>query len=148
MKLRPGFLFLLFALLVAACAPATPAVSQNGIEIYNPKVRMAGLGLDASLAGYMLIKNTAAQSDWLVGADCDFADAALHESKIEGNVMTMNAIESVEIPGGQMLELRPGSYHIMLTSPKRELKVGDTVTLVLKFKQAGDVSVPVLVSDK
>jgi copper(I)-binding protein len=36
--------------------------------------------------------------------------------------------------------------HIMFMNLKHDLKVGDTVNLILKFKNAGDVVVPAVVT--
>jgi periplasmic copper chaperone A len=135
-------LALFMLLLLAACSPARPVVAQNGIEVFNPQVRVAGSGAEAVAAGYLLVKNTNAEADQLVGASCDFADASLHETKMKGDIMTMNTVDSVEIPAGALLELRSGSYHVMLLNLKRELKTGETVMITLEFKQAGKVSIP------
>lgn len=138
-------LSLLILLLLAACS-AKPVVAQNGIEIFAPQVRVAGTGGNAVAAAYLQIKNVGPGTDRLVGATCDFAEASLHETKMEGEVMTMNAVEAVEIPAGALLELRSGSYHIMLLNPRSELKTGETVTLLLKFEKAGEISIPAQVS--
>jgi copper(I)-binding protein len=139
-------LILLFFLLLAACAPAPPVVTQNGIEIFAPQLRLAGTGPGTVAAVYLQIKNTGPAADRLVGAACDFAEASLHETRLNGQVMTMDAVEAVEIPAGALLELRSGSYHVMLLHLTRELKTGETVNLLLKFDQAGQISVPVPVS--
>jgi periplasmic copper chaperone A len=146
MKLSFYLAVLLLAVLPVACAPAQPTVAYNGIEIYSPQVRLPGGHMDLALAGYMLIKNTNTENDRLLGAACDFAEATLHETKMNGDVMSMNAIAAVEIPAGQLLELRSGSYHLMLINPTRELRVGETVTLTLNFEKAGVVQVPAVVT--
>jgi copper(I)-binding protein len=135
-------LVLFILILLAACSPAWPVVSQNGIEVFDSQVRVAGSGAETVAAGYMRIKNTSPEADQLGGASCDFAEASLHETKINGAVMTMEAVDLVEIPAGALLELRSGSYHVMLLNLKRELKTGETVTITLEFKHAGMVSVP------
>lgn len=139
-------LALLFLILLTACSPAKPVAAQNGIEIFDAQVRVAGSGAGTIAAGYMKIKNTGPETDRLVGASCDFAEASLHETKMNGDVMTMNAVEAVEIPAGALLELRSGSYHVMLLNPGRELKTGETVTIILKFEKAGKISIPAWVS--
>ena len=133
---------LLMLILLVACSPGQLAVSQNGIEVFNAQVRVAGNGAQTVAAGYLLVKNTNAEADQLIGASCDFAEASLHETKMKGDVMTMNAVDSVEIPAGALLELRSGSYHVMLLNLKRELKTGEIVTITLEFKRAGQVSFP------
>jgi len=38
---------------------------------------------------------------------------------------------------GARVELKPGSYHLMLIGLKRALTPGQTVTLTLRFERAG-----------
>ena len=45
------------------------------------------------------------------------------------------------------LELKPGSYHIMLIGLKQDLNVGDHVTLTLHFKYHADITLTVPVQD-
>ena len=54
----------------------------------------------------------------------------------------MVEVPGIDIPAGQTVELKSGSYHIMLMNPMKELKVGDTVNLTLKFEKAGTIIVP------
>lgn len=73
----------------------------------------------------------------------------LHEMAMDGNVMRMRAIETLALPAGQAVVLRPGAQHLMLTELKEPLKDGDTVTLTLKLRTADgkkltqDVQIPV-----
>ena len=41
------------------------------------------------------------------------------------------------------VELKPGSYHIMLIGLKKPLKAGETIPLTLDFEKAGKVSITV-----
>jgi len=150
-------LLLLFVFL-AACAPtpfpvAEPDASQNGIEIYQARIPVpVGLStpddmgmdmkMDFNLAAFMVIKNTSATDDRLLSASVDFADASIHETRSEGDVMKMVEVEGIDIPAGQTVELRSGSFHIMLMNPMKAPKIGDTVNLTLEFEKAGTVIVP------
>ena len=148
-----AFLFFVFAALLTACSTATqPDAAQNGIEISAAKVLLPGgnamSGMDSTLAAFMTIKNSSASADRLTSVSVDFAEASLHETIMDGNVMKMNAISGVDIPAGQMVELRSGSYHVMFMNLTRPLKVGETVNLVLEFEKAGKISFPVKVVDQ
>lgn len=143
------------ASLLAACAPAAKSdAAQNGIEISQAKIllpggnAMGGVNMDSSLAAFMQIKNTSSTADQLVGVSADFADASLHETKMDGSMMTMNEIPGIDLPAGGTVELKSGSYHIMLMNLKKNLMIGDTVTLNLEFKNAGKISINVKVTDK
>jgi copper(I)-binding protein len=145
------------ASLLAACTPATKSdatVIQNGIEISQVKVllpggnSMGGMNMDSSLAAFMQIKNTSSSDDQLAGVSADFADASLHETKMDGTTMSMNEISSIDLPAGGTVELKSGGYHIMLMNPKKNMMVGDTVTLTLEFKNAGKISINAKVTDQ
>ena len=58
-----------------------------------------------------------------------------------GGMLGMRPVDRVEIPAGGKLELKPGSYHIMLIGLNQELKVGDKIEITLKLEKAGDVKV-------
>ena len=148
--MKPRFLFwlaLLAVLLTACAAQPEPVFTQNGIEIYSPSLYAARAG--EVTGAFMTIKNATGQADWLVGASCDAAQAAeIHESVVENGVASMRPVESIAIPDGKMVELRHGSYHIMLINLNRDLKDGETVTVTLKFSQAGEIDLPLVVSGR
>ena len=58
-----------------------------------------------------------------------------------GGMLGMRPVDRVEIPAGGTLELKPGSYHIMLIGLNQDLKVGDSIEITLKLEKAGDVKV-------
>jgi copper(I)-binding protein len=55
----------------------------------------------------------------------------IHEMAMEGNVMKMRALTSLELPAGKAVELKPGGHHVMLMDLKQPLKAGDTVSVNL-----------------
>ena len=70
----------------------------------------------------------------LVGASSPVAKRAeVHAMKMQDGVMFMRPVDALLLPKGQTMELKPGSYHIMLIELKRPFKVGDTVPLSLKI---------------
>ncbi|RPH61147.1 MAG: copper chaperone PCu(A)C [Chloroflexi bacterium] len=149
MKKRFGLLLIVFSLLLAACGAKSGAlaVSQNGIEVYDPVVRAPGgmmaHGEGGAVAGaFMLIKNTGAQNDRLVKAASDVAELVqVHETTMDGGVMKMAEVAGIDIPAGGQAELKPGGYHVMLINLKQELKPGDSVSITLTFEQAGEITV-------
>jgi len=80
---------------------------------------------------------TAAQATSLVRAESPAAGVTeVHEMKMEGDVMKMRAVPSLELPAGKAVELKPGGYHVMLMDLKAPLAKGATVPLTLVFKDA------------
>jgi hypothetical protein len=136
-------LLLILALFLSACA-AKPDLSQNGIDISKAQVVLPAGGLDASsaAAAYMLIKNTSGSPDRLESVSANFGDASLHETIMDGDIMKMESIQGITFPAGALIELRSGSYHVMITNLKPDLKAGDGVQITLQFEKAGLVLVP------
>ena len=96
------------------------------------------------------MKLTAPQATRLVGVATPVAGVAeVHEMKMDGSVMQMRAIPALDLPANQAVELKPGSYHLMLMDLKAPLMMGSSVALTLTFKDAKgvetkqQVSVPV-----
>jgi hypothetical protein len=149
MKMRFSLFLLIFPLLLAACGAKSGvlAASRNGIEIYDPVVRVPGGMMDHSEGGavagtFMLIKNTGAQNDRLVKAASDAAELVqVHETTMDGGVMKMAEVAGIDIPAGGQAELKPGGYHVMLINPEQGLKPGDTVSITLTFEQAGEITI-------
>jgi copper(I)-binding protein len=52
----------------------------------------------------------------------------------------MTMVDKLKIPGGEVVELRGGSYHIMVFDVTETL---GEVTLVLNFEKSGEVEVKV-----
>lgn len=96
------------------------------------------------------MKLTAPQATRLVAVSTPVAGLAeVHEMKMDGSVMQMRAISSLDLPANQAVELKPGSYHLMLMDLKVPLMKDSSVALTLTFKDAKgvetkqQVSVPV-----
>lgn len=129
-------------LLLSACGP-----KGEGVQAENFWMR-SGMK-DGNSAGYMMITNYTDADVAFTGASSDVAAAVeVHLSSVDANgVMQMAQQESVLIPGGRALELKPGSYHIMFIGLTKDLMTGDEVTLTLHFDGYGDLTLIVPVKD-
>jgi len=83
---------------------------------------------------------TAKDATRLVGVSSPVAGVAeVHEMKMEGDVMKMRALPSLELPAGKKVEFKPGGYHVMLMDLKAPLAKDSTIPLTLLFKDAKGV---------
>lgn len=57
-----------------------------------------------------------------------------------GGMMTMQQVQSIEVPADGTVALEPGGYHVMLLDVKKELVPGDTIEVTLTFERAGEVT--------
>jgi periplasmic copper chaperone A len=53
----------------------------------------------------------------------------------------MRPLPKFDVPSGGKLEMKPGSYHLMLLGLKQDLKPGEIVKVELTFEKAGQMAV-------
>lgn len=66
------------------------------------------------------------------------AKVQLHSMSMDGGVMRMRALESIDLPAGKTVKLAPGGLHVMLFDIKHPLKEGDKVALTLTIRGNGN----------
>lgn len=97
---------------------------------------------DRNSAAFMKITNNTNSPDTLLSVSSDLAKKVeLHETFVKENDMKgMRHIDLLPIPIKSTVELKPGSYHIMLIGLNNDLKIGDSGKIELIFKNAGIIS--------
>jgi copper(I)-binding protein len=142
--MRPRSVRLLLAVVaamaLAACSSGAGS-SPAAPLIVEPWARAAAAG--GQSAAYFTITNTSTAAEALLSATSPAASMIeVHETSIDGSgVAAMHPVDKVDIPAGESVVLKPGSYHLMLMGLKGELAVGQTVELDLVFEHAGKVVV-------
>jgi periplasmic copper chaperone A len=130
----------------ATLADDVPVKVENGWLQAVPPVA-------ESTAAYMRIRNLSQWPLRLTGAFSSIAPKielmiTIRHSHNGQEIMGMERVDTLEIPPGGVLELKPGGNHLMimgLTSPSRP-KEGERVKLTVQFApgdQRLDVEVPV-----
>lgn len=152
MRIQPSRSFLLQIACAACCvfgpivaqaqlAPTTqprpgdlPQQTAKPIKVEQAWIRARLPGQDIT-AGYLTL--TAEQAAQLVGASSTAAGhVELHEMKVDGDVMRMRAVDAIDLPAGQAVELKSGGFHMMLLDLKTPLANNTAAPLVLTFKDA------------
>jgi periplasmic copper chaperone A len=123
---------------------ATAAFAQTGqLEISNAWARATPAKAENGVA-YLTIRSPT--SDRLVSVSSPVAKKAeLHTMSMEGMVMKMRPLASLDIPAGQPVTLKPSGEHIMLLGLSGQLREGQSFPLTLTFEKAGAREVTVLV---
>jgi len=116
--------------------------TAGSIQIGNPWTRATPKGSMVA-GGYMTLSNKGAAPDRLVGGTSAIAGRfEVHRMAMENGVMTMRPVEGgLEIKPGETVELKPGSFHIMLMDLKQPLEKGQKVKGTLTFEKAGKVDI-------
>jgi copper(I)-binding protein len=107
------------------------------VEVSDAWVRATGQGQKAT---GVFMNLTAQKATRLVGVKADLTGSAeVHEMKMEKDVMKMQAVKALDLPAGQTVALKPGSYHVMLMDLKAPVAEDSQVVLTLLFEDAAGV---------
>lgn len=142
--------FLSFSALSLVLLGACSLLPSSSIRVEGAWARPGGsgqgtMGAAASAMATSAVYFTVLGSgtpDAIVGSRVDpsiAVAAEVHETKIVNGVAQMAPVPRVAVPAGGRVDFAPGGYHLMLVGLKRELKVGDRVTVTLDFEKAGSV---------
>jgi len=128
---------LLFAtVLVALPAVAQPVVTDAWVRSMAPGATVSG--------AYLHIKSATPMK--LVKAESPVAGLVeLHNMTMKDGVMSMKAMEFVDIPANKAVDLKPGGMHVMLMKVAKPIAKGDKVPLTLTFEGADKKNVVVKV---
>ena len=106
-------------------------------------------GLSTGAVYFRGIRNTGTNTDRLLSATTPVAARVeIHQMQMQGEVMRMRAVPSLELPPGATVPLRHGSpdgYHLMLRDLKAPLRDGERFPVTLTFERAGVLEVKVWV---
>jgi hypothetical protein len=131
-------------LIVAAlCIAAwvSPALAQVKVEGAWARPTVPG---QQGGGGFMTLHSE--RADRLLGGSTPLAERfELHTMTMKGDVMEMRQIDTIDLPAGQRVELKPGGLHVMFIGLKRPLTVGSKVPVTLRFERAGEVKVEMTV---
>jgi len=136
--------FLVPALLLTLLATGASAEDYKvgTLQISQPWTRATPKGA-AVAGGYLKITNTGTTPDRLLGGSTALAKRfEIHEMSMDGGVMKMRELkDGLDIAPGATVELKPGSYHIMMMNLSHPLAKGERVKAVLNFEKAGKADV-------
>ena len=100
----------------------------------------APIGKASVTTAYGVLSDVSGQGDTLTAVEpVNGGTASLHETTSDNGIMRMRSVETLSIPAGGEVALKPGGIHIMLMDVPSGLRKGDTLPLRLRFKRQGDV---------
>lgn len=121
-------------LLAGASLLASHAFAQAQVSVSDPWIR-ATVPAQKATGAFMQIK--AARAARLVAASTPAAGRVeIHQMEMQGQTMRMHAVDGIDLPAGQPVNLASGGYHIMLLDLKRQMKEGEQVPLTLTVQGA------------
>ncbi len=98
----------------------------------------------ANGAVYFQAHNSGWQPDRIIGARTDIAEQVeFHTHNMEGGMMKMRKVTSVEIPARSEVMFKPHGLHVMLIGLKQPLVKGERFGLTLVLDKAGEIDLAV-----
>lgn len=120
---------------VAAATICLALTAQAQTTVKDPWAR-ATVAQQKASGAFMQLQS--AKGGKLLSASSPVAGVVeIHEMAMDGNVMKMRAVPSLDLPAGKAVDLKPGGHHVMLMDLKKQLKAGDTVPITLVVESAG-----------
>jgi copper(I)-binding protein len=123
--------------LITALCMLAAASAHAQVDVTDPWARATGKGQQAT---GVFMNLTAKKATRLVGVKSELTSVAqVHEMKMDKDVMKMQSIKALDLPAGQTVSLKPGSYHVMLMDLKAPVAEGSHVVVTLMFEDAAGV---------
>lgn len=121
---------------------ALEALGAESIKVSDPWVR-AVPHVSSVTAVYMVIENTGDKDDKLTGVNTAASKySEIHTTSIDKhNVASMLKVDSLPVPSGGILELKPGGSHIMLRELHSPVKAGEKIEIDLLFEKSGTIRI-------
>jgi copper(I)-binding protein len=125
--------------------PKPSRMTEVPVSVTDAWIREAPPGASA-MAAYMLVVNPSKKGLNLTRVTSPaFGEVQMHVSEVKDGLARMRQVPGFTLGPGQRLVFKPGGNHLMLLKPKKALKQGDVVPLVLEFDKAGVRSLQVKV---
>lgn len=119
-------------MIIASLFALASCVSQSTFAQVNAKDPWVRPTVAQQKVTGAFMQLTANQDMKLISVSSPIAsNVEIHTMEMDKDVMRMREIKSLDLPNGKTVELKPGSYHIMLMGLKNAIKEGETVTLTL-----------------
>jgi len=119
---------------VAALAMALTANAQRGADV-DVKLAWARPTVAGQMGTGAFMHLTSKDGARLLSASSEVAGVVeIHEMAMDGNVMRMRPIRTLDLPPGSPVELKPGGHHMMLMDLKRPLATGEKIKVELRLE--------------
>lgn len=117
-------------------------VMAGDIKIEKAWTRATPEGAKAGGA-FVTLTNQGSEADRLLDVRSDVAaKVEIHEMSMNDGVMKMQRLEDgLALAAGATVELKPGSFHIMMMGLQKAIGADEMVNITLVFERAGEVDV-------
>jgi len=124
-----------WALMMAILLSQSSFAASPAVEVSNVWARATVPG--QKVAGVYLELRAQRPTRLVSVKSAASASAEIHSMSVEAGVMKMRQLDSLPLPAGETVALRPNGNHIMLLDIKRQLKPGDKIPVTLVVEEGG-----------
>lgn len=125
-------------LTLSACTGSEHEHAGEGIEISNARINPPLPGQTTGVA-FMRFDNHGEDDRLLAVTSPISGRVELHTHLNEDGVMKMRRVDGIALPHGKSVDLKPGSFHVMIFDT--QVALGDEAVLTLDFEKADDLTV-------
>lgn len=123
------------------CAWSLAATADAALQVENARVREAPPNAHM-MAAYMTLNNTGSSDVVLARIDSPaFDHVMLHKTEVIDGVARMVHQDDIVVPAKGVVELKPGSFHLMMPAPGKRLVEGDRVDFILTLSNGDTIRV-------
>jgi len=117
-------------------------IVSNGLIISNFWIKEP-IRNQSITSGYLTIENTNEFDEYLINITSKISQKIeIHKMTIKNDIMRMKPLDGgLKIKAGSIINLRPGSYHIMFMKLIKNIKAKNNHIISLNFKKSGVVSI-------
>ncbi len=127
--------------LLATDLPVDEGIQASKLQISDVWIRAMPPGHMMS-AAYFKVHNLSSESISIISVtSADAQSCNFHQTKTVDGIVKMQALESLEIPSQDVVQLQPAGIHLMLMGIKKPLQVGEKIPLLLQFSNGTKIAV-------
>jgi copper(I)-binding protein len=121
--------------LLAAASLGHSSLALAQVTVSDPWIR-ATVPAQKTAGAFMQLKSS--KPVRLVAVSSPVAGRVeIHQMEMQGQTMRMHAVDGLDLPANQPVNLAAGGYHIMLFDLRHQLKDGEQVPMTFSFVDAG-----------
>ena len=114
---------------------------QKEIQVLNATARTTLPGMPSS-AAYMTIRNNGKKQVQVLSVSSPVAKKTeIHTTVMNDGMMKMQRVDNLSIQPGEGLELKPGSYHVMLMGLEKTIEPTTQVPITMTFSNGNTITV-------
>lgn len=136
-------LILILSITIVSCQQNKNEQTLNDKSVIIANTWMRPGVQNRNSAAFMRITNNTDIDDTLYSVSSDLAKVVeIHETyERENDMKGMRHVDYLIIPSKSFVELKPGSFHIMLIGLNKDLVKEDSGKIKLSFKNSGEIEI-------